>query len=123
MRCARTVARSRPRCSSTRSAGGACWARPEATRCSRPRRCARGGHCLPTAAEGIRTALYFGLACGRELRAVVEGRRTREEALARYAAFSAAHARPFALLKRAQDLVGHVVPRERVLHATVAALS
>ena len=32
------------------------------------------GHCLPTTAEGIRTALYFGLACGRELRAVVEGR-------------------------------------------------
>src|SRR5919112_2312058 len=28
------------------------------------------GHCLPTTAEGIRTALYFGLACGRELRAV-----------------------------------------------------
>ena len=28
------------------------------------------GHCLPTTAEGIRTALYFGLACGRELRLV-----------------------------------------------------
>ena len=27
------------------------------------------GHCLPLTAEGIRTALYFGLACGRELRA------------------------------------------------------
>ena len=81
------------------------------------------GHCLPTTAEGIRTALYFGLACGRELRAVVGGRRTRAEALERYAAFSAGHARPFALLKRAQDLVGHVVPRERVLHATAAAIS
>ena len=31
------------------------------------------GHCLPLTAEGIRTALYFGIACGRELRAVVEG--------------------------------------------------
>ena len=31
------------------------------------------GHCLPLTAEGIRTALYFGLACGRELRAVLEG--------------------------------------------------
>ena len=31
------------------------------------------GHCLPTTAEGIRTALYFGLACGRELRAVRRG--------------------------------------------------
>ena len=39
------------------------------------------GHCLPLTAEGIRTALYFGLACGRELRAVVEGRQTREQAL------------------------------------------
>ena len=35
------------------------------------------GHCLPLTAEGIRTAFYFGIACGRELRAVVEGRPTR----------------------------------------------
>ena len=40
------------------------------------------GHCLPLTAEGIRTALYFGLACGRELRAVLDGRRSREQALA-----------------------------------------
>src|SRR5215210_6018836 len=53
------------------------------------------GHCLPLTAEGIRTALYFGLACGRELRSVVEGRRTREQALRRYHAFSAAHGRKF----------------------------
>ena len=49
------------------------------------------GHCLPLTAEGIRTAFYFGIACGRELRAVLEGRRSREEALARYGAFSASH--------------------------------
>src|SRR6201986_130907 len=53
------------------------------------------GHCLPLTAEGIRTALYFGLACGRELRGVIEGRWSREEALARYHAFSAQHALPF----------------------------
>ena len=35
------------------------------------------GHCLPLTAEGIRTAFYFGIACGRELRAVVEGRSDR----------------------------------------------
>ena len=29
------------------------------------------GHCLPLTAEGIRTALYFGIACGRELLAVL----------------------------------------------------
>src|SRR5881398_2645257 len=46
------------------------------------------GHCLPTTAEGIRPALYFGLACGRELRAVADGRRDGAEAMARYAAFS-----------------------------------
>ncbi len=31
------------------------------------------GHCLPLTAEGIRTAFYFGIACGRELRSVLEG--------------------------------------------------
>jgi digeranylgeranylglycerophospholipid reductase len=68
------------------------------------------GHCLPTTAEGIRTALYFGLACGRELRAVLEGRRTRDEALARYAAFCDGHRRPFAWLLRVQHLVSRVNP-------------
>ena len=33
------------------------------------------GHCLPLTAEGIRTALYFGLAAGRELRTVRRGPR------------------------------------------------
>ncbi len=51
----------------------------------------RAGHCLPTTAEGIRTALYFGIACGRELREVVEGRQTRAQALERYAAFCDEH--------------------------------
>src|SRR5215213_8675810 len=53
------------------------------------------GHCLPLSGEGIRTAFYFGIACGRELRAVVEGRATREQALARYGEFSARHAPAF----------------------------
>ncbi len=69
------------------------------------------GHCLPLTAEGIRTALYFGLACGRELRAVLDGRRTREAALASYGAFSAGHARPFAWMLRVQRLIPHVPPR------------
>ena len=68
------------------------------------------GHCLPLTAEGIRTALYFGLACGRELRAVVEGRARREQALARYAAFSDAHARKFALLLAVQRAIGQLTP-------------
>ena len=80
------------------------------------------GHCLPATAEGIRTALYFGLAAGREMRAVIEGRRTRDEALARYAAFSDAHERAFRLLKRSQDLVGSIVTRERLLRVVIRAL-
>ena len=47
------------------------------------------GHCLPLTAEGIRTALYFGVACGRELRAVLEGRQDLAAALRRYHDFSA----------------------------------
>jgi len=64
------------------------------------------GHCLPLTAEGIRTALYFGLACGRELRAVVERRSEREQALSRYGAFSHSHAFKFGLLLAAQRAVG-----------------
>src|ERR1700740_3523490 len=68
------------------------------------------GHCLPLTAEGIRTALYFGLACGRELRAVIEGRSTCEQALARYGAFSASHARKYRWLLRCQRAVGQITP-------------
>ena len=69
------------------------------------------GHCLPTTAEGIRTALFFGLACGRELRAVVEGRQSRERALARYAAFCAEPPPAFDWLLRVQSLVRASTPR------------
>jgi flavin-dependent dehydrogenase len=69
------------------------------------------GHCLPLTAEGIRTALYFGLACGRELRAVLDGSQRREQALARYHAFSAGHARPFRWMLRIQRLIPRVQPR------------
>jgi digeranylgeranylglycerophospholipid reductase len=68
------------------------------------------GHCLPTTAEGIRTALYFGLGCGRELRAVVEGRQDRALALSRYAAFCDRHERAFRWLLRVQGLVSRVNP-------------
>ena len=68
------------------------------------------GHCLPTTAEGIRPAFYFGLAAGRELRAVLDGRQTREHALARYAAFCEERRRAFDWLLRVQQLVGRVNP-------------
>jgi flavin-dependent dehydrogenase len=63
------------------------------------------GHCLPLTAEGIRTALYFGVACGRELRAVLEGRQQPTQALRRYHDFSADHAWQFRWLFRAQQSV------------------
>jgi menaquinone-9 beta-reductase len=69
------------------------------------------GHCLPLTAEGIRTAFYFGIACGRELRAVVEGRRTAAEALVRYHDFSASHERKFRWMLRTQRLIPRVPPR------------
>jgi menaquinone-9 beta-reductase len=78
------------------------------------------GHCLPLTAEGIRTALYFGLACGRELRAVLEGRRTREHALRRYSAFSDSHAREFRWLLAVQRAVGQMTP-SRSLSAVIRA--
>jgi menaquinone-9 beta-reductase len=78
------------------------------------------GHCLPLTAEGIRTALYFGIACGRELRAVVEGRRTVAEALVRYHAFSAAHEWKFRWMLHAQRLVPRVPPR--LLHRSLQAM-
>jgi menaquinone-9 beta-reductase len=68
------------------------------------------GHCLPLTAEGIRTALHFGLVCGAELRAVLAGARTREEALGRYHDFSASHEWKFRWMLRVQRLVPRLWP-------------
>src|SRR3954471_10468778 len=66
------------------------------------------GHCLPLTAEGIRTAFYFGVALGRELRAVLDGRRDRAAALARYHAFSARHRWKFEAMYRGQQSIRHL---------------
>ena len=63
------------------------------------------GHCLPMTAEGIRTALYFGIACGRELAAVLDGRQTVAAALRRYGEFSASHRVPFECMYAAQQSI------------------
>jgi len=68
------------------------------------------GHCLPLTAEGIRTAFYFGIACGRELRAVLDGRRSAGAALERYRAFSAAHRWKFEAMLLAQRTVPRLAP-------------
>jgi len=78
------------------------------------------GHCLPLTAEGIRTALYFGIACGRQLRAVIEGRKTREQALSDYAEFSDSHEWKFRWMLRVQKLVPRLPARaQRLLIAAV----
>ena len=69
------------------------------------------GHCLPLTAEGIRTALYFGIALGTELREVQAGHRDRETAAARYAAFNDSHEWKFRWMLRAQRLVPRIPPR------------
>ena len=69
------------------------------------------GHCLPLTAEGIRTALYFGIACGRELRAALAGESSREQALERYARFSASHGWKFRWMLRVQRTVPRIPPR------------
>jgi flavin-dependent dehydrogenase len=78
------------------------------------------GHCLPLTAEGIRTAFYFGIACGRELRRALEGRATRETALRRYGEFSDSHEWKFRWMLRAQQLVPKVPPR--LLSTGIAAM-
>jgi flavin-dependent dehydrogenase len=69
------------------------------------------GHCLPLTAEGIRTAIYFGLAAGREINQVLAGHQSKAAALASYGAFSAAHRSKFEWMLRVQNLVPRVPPR------------
>src|SRR3954471_6469764 len=66
------------------------------------------GHCLPLTAEGIRTAFYFGIALGRELRAVIEGRQDRAAALSRYHAFSGSHRWKYEAIYLAQQSIRHL---------------
>ncbi len=77
------------------------------------------GHCLPLSAEGIRFALYFGIVCGRELRAVLEGRQHRSTALRRYREAAAEHEWHFEQVWRLQRAVPRLPPR--LLDALVRA--
>jgi len=69
------------------------------------------GHCFPLSGEGIRTAFYFAIACGREVRRVVAGEQGREHALAAYAGFTQRHARSFRIALGLQRLVPALPPR------------
>jgi flavin-dependent dehydrogenase len=78
------------------------------------------GHCFPLSGEGIRTAFHFGIAAGRELRAVLAGERTREAALDRYAAFSRSHRPAFAYALALQRIIPRLPPR--ALHALLGVM-
>jgi menaquinone-9 beta-reductase len=69
------------------------------------------GHCLPLTAEGIRTAFHFGIALGRELRAVAEGRQSRDRAASRYVDFHDSHERKFRWMLRVQRLLPRIPAR------------
>ena len=66
------------------------------------------GHCLPVTAEGIRTALYFGIAAGREIAAVLGGRQDTGRALRRYHEFSAGHRWKFESMYGVQRSIPHL---------------
>ena len=80
------------------------------------------GHCLPATAEGIRPALFFGALCGRELRAVIEGRQAREQALARYAAEHEDRRYAWRWLLATQRLIGAII-RYPAMTTLVEAMS
>jgi flavin-dependent dehydrogenase len=80
------------------------------------------GHCFPLSGEGIRTAFYFGSACGHEIRAVLDGGQDREQALARYAAFHDRHRRAFRRALRMQRLIPALPPRMLSLLLRVIAI-
>ncbi len=69
------------------------------------------GHCFPLSGEGIRTAFYFGIAAGRQIRAVLDGAKSSEAALQDYAAFSERHAPAFRRALLLQRLIPALPPR------------
>jgi flavin-dependent dehydrogenase len=69
------------------------------------------GHCFALSGEGIRTALYFGLAAGCEIGAALAGEQTVEAALSHYGAFSDGHAPAFRRALALQRLVPALPPR------------
>lgn len=79
------------------------------------------GHCYPLTAEGIRPALYFGLALGSMLAEVLAGRSSKERALAEYGRFSRSHARQYDGLLAAQRTLPRIPPR--LLPAALASLT
>lgn len=73
------------------------------------------GHCAPLTAEGIRPALYFGIALGRQLAEVLGGRQSKAMALAAYGAFHESHRWKYDMLLSLQRLIPRLSPRALML--------
>ncbi len=68
------------------------------------------GHCLPFTGEGIRPALYFGLACGQIVAQVLRGAYSLQEGLAIYRRFVFRHRWMFWILHGVQALFVRLPP-------------
>lgn len=80
------------------------------------------GHCFPATAEGIRPALFFGCACARELRHVLLGRQTREQALTRYAGVHEDRRWAWQYLLAVQRMIG-ALNRRSMMTPVLSAMS
>ncbi|HEY6887398.1 MAG TPA: NAD(P)/FAD-dependent oxidoreductase, partial [Solirubrobacter sp.] len=69
------------------------------------------GHCFPLSGEGIRTAFYFGIAAGREIKAALDGSKTTTQALQDYGAFSHTHKPAFTYALALQRAIPRLPPR------------
>lgn len=63
------------------------------------------GQCLPLTGEGIRPAIFFGRKCGRLVQAVIEKKRSLEEALAEYQEFVRRYRKYYAFLLNFQRML------------------
>lgn len=77
------------------------------------------GHCLPFTGEGIRPALYFGLACGRIVRQVLDGDHSLAEGLEVYRRFVAGHRWMSRILRGVQALFTRLSPTVLALPASL----
>ena len=77
------------------------------------------GQCLPFTGEGIRPALYFGLACGRIVRQVLDGEYSLEEGLQRYGQLAARHRWVSRILWGVQALFTRLSPTVLTLPASL----
>ncbi|MFQ6058536.1 MAG: NAD(P)/FAD-dependent oxidoreductase [Anaerolineae bacterium] len=79
------------------------------------------GHCLPLTGEGIRTAIYHGLHCGRAIRGALRGEFSPNEARAFYRDLVLCHQRTYRRLGAAQRGVALLPERWLAIVAQAAA--